>query len=1017
MSHWLEFVAQEGPEWRVLWDRWTGMPRMIYGSRTSPRLGRADAVAAAFLAEHRPLFYLEHSPLQETTPSLVTFELVGSRDTPAGAVVTFQQTYRDLPVYDAAVRLLVNGEGRIAHIASSSAPDLEVSDIIPALEPSAVVSVVEDYVRPQRVTETVQAPGLVIYPLGNGRLAYTIVCSIETQGEVWGFVVDAESGEILRATRLTVNQNSADAAAESGQRTRYEGAITFEVLEGEQQPDGRAVGRAHARQDWSGVSDGEPLREVRRVAGGVTARSGAAAGLDLHAIRAYLCSSVGGPEVETPGVGDEVYFYFDYECTGTGTTPEYVLVCELDGELYAWTEWADEAGTSWIIHLDAWTATAGTHTVRWILDAEDVVAETNESNNEASKTFTPGGGATLDLHALRSYLRSSIGGPEVDTPEVGDEVYFHLEYECTGTGTTPEYVLVVELDGEIYEQGPWTSEAGPGTQIIYVENAWTVTAGTHTVTWTMDVNDVVDETNESNNEATKIIGDTGNSRVFDPNPINALNECSLQDESDSCSAVPTGAYDEVELTLLDAPVGGLYSLVGDFVSMEHIEPPSNAPPTSPTSSFPYWRCDDEFEEVMCYHHVTTNQIYIQSLSFTDINNRQIRIDAHGVGGADNSHYVGLPVGAGYVAFGDGGVDDAEDADIILHEYGHAIQDNSSPGVYFGSGDVGYGDETGAMGEGFADYWACSCTHAQSVASGFDPAILAEWDVGCSGLRRVDGTKHYPEDMVDQVHADGEIWSACLWEMFSGIGKEVSDRVILQSHFLVPTDPIFAEGVAAILSADDMLYGGVHEGTIRGIFEARGILGAAECDDTSYTACGSAYAMTDGETKSDMCGSPQYYKITIAAPSDVTWTLTPNGADFDLYSLWTAGSCPSDSEWDCRPYLAGDEQEVCGAAELPPGTYHAMVRRYTGAGSYAISVEVGPHCVPPVSDFTGSPTSGGVPLTTSFVDSSTGEPTSWAWDFGDGGTSTAQSPSHTYQSEGSYTVSLMVANSCGSDTET
>jgi PKD repeat protein len=73
--------------------------------------------------------------------------------------------------------------------------------------------------------------------------------------------------------------------------------------------------------------------------------------------------------------------------------------------------------------------------------------------------------------------------------------------------------------------------------------------------------------------------------------------------------------------------------------------------------------------------------------------------------------------------------------------------------------------------------------------------------------------------------------------------------------------------------------------------------------------------------------------------------------------------------------------------------------------------------PPVANFVGSPTSGDYPLLVSFTDQSTGSPTSWSWDFGDGGTSTAQNPSHTYNAVGTYAVSLTAANAYGSDVET
>jgi vibriolysin len=70
--------------------------------------------------------------------------------------------------------------------------------------------------------------------------------------------------------------------------------------------------------------------------------------------------------------------------------------------------------------------------------------------------------------------------------------------------------------------------------------------------------------------------------------------------------------------------------------------------------------------------------------------------------------------------------------------------------------------------------------------------------------------------------------------------------------------------------------------------------------------------------------------------------------------------------------------------------------------------------PPVADFVGSPLSGGAPLTVNFTDQSTNSPTSWSWNFGDTGTSTAQNPSHIYNTPGTYTVSLTATNSSGSD---
>jgi PKD repeat protein len=77
----------------------------------------------------------------------------------------------------------------------------------------------------------------------------------------------------------------------------------------------------------------------------------------------------------------------------------------------------------------------------------------------------------------------------------------------------------------------------------------------------------------------------------------------------------------------------------------------------------------------------------------------------------------------------------------------------------------------------------------------------------------------------------------------------------------------------------------------------------------------------------------------------------------------------------------------------------------------------PPPTPPTASFSATPTSGTAPLTVQFTDTSTGSPTGWSWDFGDGGTSTAQNPSHAYTAAGTYTVGLTASNAGGSDTVT
>lgn len=89
-------------------------------------------------------------------------------------------------------------------------------------------------------------------------------------------------------------------------------------------------------------------------------------------------------------------------------------------------------------------------------------------------------------------------------------------------------------------------------------------------------------------------------------------------------------------------------------------------------------------------------------------------------------------------------------------------------------------------------------------------------------------------------------------------------------------------------------------------------------------------------------------------------------------------------------------------------------RIVGGGIGSLGALVSPASMP-VAMFSASPLMGQAPLAVQFTDQSTNSPTSWAWDFGDGGTSTLQNPSHVYASAGTYSVTLKATNSGGTGT--
>jgi PKD repeat protein len=129
--------------------------------------------------------------------------------------------------------------------------------------------------------------------------------------------------------------------------------------------------------------------------------------------------------------------------------------------------------------------------------------------------------------------------------------------------------------------------------------------------------------------------------------------------------------------------------------------------------------------------------------------------------------------------------------------------------------------------------------------------------------------------------------------------------------------------------------------------------------------------------------------------------------------------PTSWSWDFGDGGTSTEQNPA-YTYTTAGTYTVELTATNACGSDTETktdyITVDP-CIAPTAEFVGSPTAGDAPLTVDFTDQSTGNPTSWDWDFGDGGTSTAQNPSHTYTMAGTYTVALTATNTCGSDTET
>jgi hypothetical protein len=306
----------------------------------------------------------------------------------------------------------------------------------------------------------------------------------------------------------------------------------------------------------------------------------------------------------------------------------------------------------------------------------------------------------------------------------------------------------------------------------------------------------------------------GVARVFDPNPVVALGDwTALLSATGRPRRPPDRAYSAVSLE-------GLGS--GDRLDGRRVT-------TSPTPNrvrradhrFLFDSVEPGFLEVMAYFHVNRAIRHLESLGYRGqraIFRAPIPVNASGTRD-DNSWYS---PGLRSLTFGTGGVDDAEDAEIILHEFGHALQDAICP-------DFGQSTQAAAMGEGFGDYFAASFFAAMKPAA-LRP-LLMSWDSIADTdhrppyLRRVnepltfESFDHGPE--ADE-HDNGRIWSATLWDIRTAVGRDVADRIIIDSHFQLDGFTTFARGARAVLDADRNLYHGRHLPQLRKIFQDRGI---------------------------------------------------------------------------------------------------------------------------------------------------------------------------------------------------
>jgi hypothetical protein len=233
-------------------------------------------------------------------------------------------------------------------------------------------------------------------------------------------------------------------------------------------------------------------------------------------------------------------------------------------------------------------------------------------------------------------------------------------------------------------------------------------------------------------------------------------------------------------------------------------------------------------------------------------------------------------------------DSSLDSDVVFHEYGHGISNR-----LIGNGSSALsGTQSGAMGEGWSDYW--------SITINGDGAV-GEYVVNSAvGIRRA--AYSVPAAAVHdsyadvgaggfEVHRDGEVWAAALWDLRTQLGATITDNIVLNGMKFTPNRPSFLNARDGILQADQNLNAGVNRCAIWTVFARHGMgVSAVGNDGTTHTAatdlpvdCGGTCSFSINPTSASQPAGGGTGSVTVTATAGCAWTAVSNATFITITS--------------------------------------------------------------------------------------------------------------------------------------
>jgi Zn-dependent metalloprotease len=245
---------------------------------------------------------------------------------------------------------------------------------------------------------------------------------------------------------------------------------------------------------------------------------------------------------------------------------------------------------------------------------------------------------------------------------------------------------------------------------------------------------------------------------------------------------------------------GLYSLAGPYATCRNLEAPNDAAcPSQAGKAFNFTRDNIAFDAVNAYYHIDSYMRYVNLTLGVEAMPYQhprggVQFDPHAMSGQDNSYYAD-----GDLHFGQGGVDDAQDADVVVHELGHGLHDWLTDGHL---------SQVQGLSEGVGDYVAAGYSRDQPNQwtpadapyfwvfnwdghNPFWPGRVTNWNVG----------RTYPGDVARaDGHTAGQYWSSCNLVARDAIGGQRMDTAFFTGLAMTVASSNQKDAAQAVINA-------------------------------------------------------------------------------------------------------------------------------------------------------------------------------------------------------------------------